>query len=511
VFHFDKSLILKDCVKIHNSHTIEINLIPFSNFIFRLLKFQFKIQSRGLKSSVTHDFVKDHHDLEAKIGSHLNIISNLIRFGKYDVEVDSLCSIKLKLVHIDTINKCSLLIKSFFLSIKEIWQNKLFSAEKVLSFYFEDLPVGVKSASSYLRSRLRGKGFFKLNISFFVFFWESFYFILVAKKIKIDRNKSNYSIMPEPCYSISLISRYLESNHMLRIDIENPLLFSSVEIPMTEIPWRPSSNFSSFDKSFSQTDQLDRYMSARIDTTNSPLWYMGPKNEFSKRLSSLKLDYCMKLENNANNYVIFLHSIRDANFLFGYDGFNGISDWADKTIQTLSNNTDNRIYIKFHPNVNYNEDSIEFNFLKFLVNKFSDCGFVRFVDPTISLVELAKTGKFVGISHHGSVLEELVYMGVPVICFYKALYFDIFEIGFRWKNRPEFEYMVKDYDNFFDSVKIQDDKNKVSNLIYQYRLLSFPELSRRIPKRFIKDYSYTSSKEFLVDYIAFSRSQYNSF
>ena len=98
------------------------------------------------------------------------------------------------------------------------------------------------------------------------------------------------------------------------------------------------------------------------------------------------------------------------------DGFNDVFHWLKFTINNcLENKKISKIYIKLHPNIDELNYPSNYHALRKLLISYATNKKVIFLNKTSSLIALCKNLKFYGITRCGSVAEEIVYLGQPMI------------------------------------------------------------------------------------------------
>jgi hypothetical protein len=158
------------------------------------------------------------------------------------------------------------------------------------------------------------------------------------------------------------------------------------------------------------------YLNGRIEKPLEYLWYMfNGVNRTDKALFDLS-GVEVKIQKNQLYVVVFLHSFDDAQYAYGLDGFDDLYHWTTETIDSLlANRNVNTIFVKPHPNSDYSSypgDKVAF---ERLVKRYKQRKRVVWLGKDISPKSFVDAGKFVGITHHGSIAEELTFLGIPVV------------------------------------------------------------------------------------------------
>jgi len=191
------------------------------------------------------------------------------------------------------------------------------------------------------------------------------------------------------------------------------------------------------------TLRAKNYMQERIDQPNR-LWYMVVgANNTDNQMWDID-DNLIDDMKNGLYVVLFLHSFDDGQFCFGVDGFDDLYHWTIFTInQLIANPNVTKVFVKLHPNttfIDYIGDGVAF---KKLYNLYAENRKLTWLRKDCSLKAIAKMDKVVGITHHGSVSEELTYLGVPVIASSFGPWGNAFAFVNIWRNPEEYKEMLK--------------------------------------------------------------------
>lgn len=116
--------------------------------------------------------------------------------------------------------------------------------------------------------------------------------------------------------------------------------------------------------------------------------------------------------------VIFLHDFGDGQFFHGIDEPYDLFTWTRQTIRALIDTTDARIFIKPHIVRRESKHRLNSAAITRLRLEFQDEGRVSWVPPDVTVVNLHECLSNIawfGITHHGTVAEDLSFLGVPVV------------------------------------------------------------------------------------------------
>ena len=169
---------------------------------------------------------------------------------------------------------------------------------------------------------------------------------------------------------------------------------------------------------------------------------------------------------NGISAIVYLHSFTDAQYIYGYDGYHDLMDWCLNTISLLNSNEHvSKVIVKPHPGINpvyHPGDSFATNYLKSKISKFDK---VQWADFHFDVNHINSLGLVVGITHHGSVAEELVFKKIPVIASTHSYWGEEYKFGYWWKD-------VKEYEKLISSKSITElvvTKNQ-TNELYRYAM-----------------------------------------
>ena len=189
--------------------------------------------------------------------------------------------------------------------------------------------------------------------------------------------------------------------------------------------------------------------------------------------------------------TVFLHSFNDGQYVYGYDGFSDIFSWAISAIDWLvQSQAISVVLVKPHPHVDYENSLIESKALELLQATFSAQRKVIFLKKDSSILRLAKQNKVIGITHHGSIIEELVFLRIPVICSTQGPWGRNYGFGLTYSNPDELELLLKKIDS--EAFPIISDKSYKELLayVYDYRIIGHQWEDKLFLKRIIREFSW---------------------
>ena len=161
--------------------------------------------------------------------------------------------------------------------------------------------------------------------------------------------------------------------------------------------------------------------------------YLKKKKTYNSKLISV----------NGTTVILYLHSFTDAQYTYGYDGYNDLRDWALRTIFLLNlNKYVSKIIVKTHPGINPIHHPGDVIANKYLKSKSSEFKKVQWADFHFDVNNIEKKESVVGITHHGSVAEELVFVKIPVIASTYSPWGNEYKFGYWWDNKKEYEDLI---------------------------------------------------------------------
>jgi hypothetical protein len=406
-------------------------------------------------------------------------------------------TISLKYVHLFL----SSYIRSIFLW-PEYYQGRHFEVQKFLNLHFQHIHIGDCIASTTLREKPQLAGSLRPCRELFHNLTDAICICNLCNKLPKNGSKPTYVMVPEPTYLHFIYARALHSaganiieagfSYYKKFDITKP---GQKYIS----PWfvRPRSNKPNID----EISQIRNYLQKRIFESDEKLWYMyiGQNDNTSTDI----LDICgnkIDLDDKNLYAVIFLHSFEDGQYFYGLDGFDDLYHWTTFTIdQCLKNSSINTIFIKQHPNVDYISFPADKLAFENLLQRYTSNERVVFIDKSSSLVHLTKSVRLFGITHHGSVAEELVYLHQPVIASTAAPWQSHYSFVRTWKNPKKYEILLDSLSIETWSAPSESEINSLYTYVQEYRLNDyqrmFPYQKTAEWVNFLKLYSGKTSLE----------------
>jgi hypothetical protein len=228
-----------------------------------------------------------------------------------------------------------------------------------------------------------------------------------------------------------------------------------------------------------EREQAALYMEARLASPQQHLPYMvtGGNRDTDQELRSVTGE-AVTVDGSNLTIALFLHSFDDAQYYFGCDGYSDLLEWTDTTIRLAVDNASvGRVLIKAHPN---SEESIYPKSRRselWLQNRYARENRVTWIDRRTSLRAIASIPHVVGITHHGSVAEELVFLGVPTIASRTAPWGDSYRFVRTWATPAEYEKMLAAVSLANYGEVSAEERDSLLTFLSEYRLRPFPATS----------------------------------
>jgi len=363
-----------------------------------------------------------------------------------------------------------------YLTARRLWQSchekGILQAQRLLHLEYRGVIIGDLLASTALRQYPQAGGSLHSCPGLWSMLLNA---VAICDYIAINipnDSKNLYVTIPEPTYLNSIYSRLLHKNGACVLTrhhyAKDFVLISSLE----EL-YNPKVVQTKKIAPLSDEDifRANNYLRERVELPNKHLWYMiQGVNCTDDQLLDLKGNL-IEIKEVGLCAVVFLHAFDDAQYGLGVDGFDDLYHWTIFTIDQLIDNPNvTKIYIKPHPNtdfIRYKGDKVAF---KRLCDRYDGCKKINWLQRDCSLKAIAKLGRVVGVTHHGSVAEELTYLGIPVIGTTFARWGTVFSFVHLWRSPSEYEKLLKSlsYENW-----VAPSTEMIDNLlgyVLEYRL-----------------------------------------
>jgi hypothetical protein len=209
------------------------------------------------------------------------------------------------------------------------------------------------------------------------------------------------------------------------------------------------------------------YLNKRIEDPASVLHYLNRSDKLHKDLLLDINGETVEIETAEFVIVLFPHMVSDANYWRGTDGYTDLVDWLEHTIRTLVLNENvSRIFIKFHrANQFYIGDIL---FENYIYKKYKSCGKLVFLNRLLSPSIFKGYKNILSVTHHGSIVEELVYMRIPCVRWVNSPGGEYQFCQFQWNSRPEYESFLS---NLHNVTEVSDaNLSALFDFVWNYRL-----------------------------------------
>ena len=335
---------------------------------------------------------------------------------------------------------------------KSALKNKVYLEYKVANVY-----AGLHVLSEALRSDYKSFGsIFHCRIGILTSLYRLHSSLVNIGEINLQTKNNSFVCGPDQEYTYGFFSRYMSDQGVCFVEM-SCLKYPYIKRELNE-KYYSRLNLSKLEIDFLdvEKDKITEYYKNRIERPWEAFRYKVEKYSSNKELTNL----------NGVTVILYLHSFTDAQYVYGYDGYHDLMDWCLSTISLLnSNEYISKVVVKPHPestSTYHPGDSIANKYLKSQLSKFDK---VEWADFHFDVNHIVSKGLVVGITHHGSVAEELVFKKIPVIASTNSYWGEEYKFGYWWKN-------VKDYENLISGKAITElvvTKTQIDEL-YRYAM-----------------------------------------
>lgn len=293
------------------------------------------------------------------------------------------------------------------------WQQRL------LSTSWRGVPLGDVIASDALARTPLSYGRLQPSASLIMSALEAT--LIVERVLSLSPNPRSFSLAPEPIYRHSIVSRTVQSlggkplgygmngdfglycdwTNAKQIDLKGPVVRSA----------------STVRKSVGHDPERIAMRRAWIEDRTSSRSAMIPS--FAESLNPGAKEVLSEVTRStaARVIVVFLHDFRDAQMYFGIDEFVDLYSWAEFVGLQASTCPDTLVIFKEHPADSTTANLTNQIALERLKRRLAPVG-VLFLDGSSVLqdvIDAVGRQRLIGVSHHGTVAEELTWQEIPVI------------------------------------------------------------------------------------------------
>jgi hypothetical protein len=369
-------------------------------------------------------------------------------------------------------------IRSYFIGIR-LWKKchieRQLLPQRFLSLKYKDLLIGDYLASYALRT----ESCLSLSLSrrLYSFLLEGIFICDYIWHDIEEKGSNAYVFINEVTYKQGIYRRAMHYLGVKVIDYSRSDFHSSTQFNVIYPSQYLPNVFSAIEPvvnnlSSKMKNESIKYLEGRIKQPEKYLWYMSTGYNLSnKRLLDIDEKPFELGENSGINTVIFLHSFDDAQYIFGFDGFDDLYHWTVFTLDCLLENKNvNNIFIKQHPNVNYQNYPGDKKGFEELFQRYKSKAKIKWLNKHSSLLSLLDLENVLGITHHGSVAEELVFLDIPVISSSYSPWGKYYRFSTIWNSIEEYQFLIFDLcqDKYKRPSELQ--KEELYKYIYNHRL-----------------------------------------
>jgi hypothetical protein len=360
---------------------------------------------------------------------------------------------------------------------RRLWHScfsqKKFRGTVFLDLTYRGVTIGDLAASEYLRWARRGDGRLRPSPRLF-FMLVDCVFICDTGFDRVQPSPRDAVFVLEPTYRHAAYQRTLRKRGLAVIDLKwweetGFKVFKNADPFRLAFRIPPPAN----DLMPDALTRAERYLQGRIADPVAHLGYLDTGSNDNAACQVLGDDgQVLTLDPRQLHVTVFLHSFDDAQYLYGNDGFDDLVDWAVATIAAcLANPRIATVLVKPHPTTWHGQFPNSRRGERWLKKRFSGESRVTWLDRRASLPALARTGKLVGITHHGSVAEELVYLNVPVIAYRYASWSEGYEFIRGWATPAEYLAMIGDLSDDSHEPVTEAERNSLLYYVHRGRLV----------------------------------------
>jgi hypothetical protein len=412
------------------------------NFFSLLLRF------KNLSTYLTKNKFKKLRSFLNSSNSKKDKLSELASFATGRLDQASLVvdDLEIKFVRVKLVRKNSVL-NFLTLSYRVVidylnyFRKSALKNKKYLNYKVGDIYAGLHVLSEALRSDYKSYGsIFHCRIGILAALYKLHSSVREYKEIVLPKDTISFVCGLAQEYIYGFFSRFmsdqgayfLETNNRQQPYIKRELkekYYSRLNLSQIKL------DFLNLDK-----DKISEYYKSRIERPWETFRYKVEKYSSNKELTNL----------NGSTVIVYLHSFTDAQYVYGYDGYHDLMDWCLNTISLLNSNEHiSKVVVKPHPestSAYHPGDSIANKYLRSQLSRFDK---VQWADFHFDVNHINSSGLVVGITHHGSVAEELVFNKIPVIASTNSYWGEEYKFGYWWKD-------VKDYENLISGKAITE-------------------------------------------------------
>ncbi len=345
-----------------------------------------------------------------------------------------------------------------------------------------DLVVSSFERCPYFKDRV------VLHPYLFYVLWKACYLVHVAEWLW-RRCPGSLTMTPEPSYVHSAAHRFLHGNGAVEVSIHRPCAAHEL-IPSggdgrngreLRREHRPAPDGS-------YLRDVEAYFETRLRDAKKAFYYMAAGQNDNSADIVLDSHFRPVHLNDTGVYaVVFLQSVMDATNLFGVDGFETVTDWTYHSIdRCLQNDQVEGILVKPHPGADYVAYPRDGLFVAAVKQRYAHNPRVRVLHACASLRRLCTGSRLVGLTKFGSVSEEMVYLGQPVIASRFAPWGDEYRFARTWTTIEGYDQLLEDISPQSWQPPTDEERAELFRYVVDYRLCEVgPE--ERFPRVMLAD------------------------
>ena len=411
-------------------------------------------------------------------------IIDLVRIQSSDVriQVDETLAISIERVEVGYAKSVWPTIRACFRALqywRECRQNGRLNVQALLLLRYRDVPVGDLVASetiglnSSAGGSLRRCGF----VALFGCLMDVVYTVDYILGRTWNAQEREYVTTSETTYLEELYRRTLKLRRFNILEFYDYSGRLRVVDPEEEVPnpfivrGRNGEQLSAH-----QIEHTWRYLAERVSDAGRQLWYMNVgHNAGGQERVVDEQGHVVARDDQSLTVVIFLHGFDDAQYMFGLDGYEDLYDWTVVSIdECLGNRHIGRVLIKGHPNIDLVTVSADKYAVERLRRRFQHEPRVEFIDRRTDIKALTSLGLVYGITHHGSVAEELVAVGLPVIASSIAPWGKNYPFLRLWDSPSEYAAILRGLTTTDWSIPGSREMEALVQYVHEYRLNILP-------------------------------------
>jgi len=322
---------------------------------------------------------------------------------------------------------------SLYLYFKLIVTDKDFRALSFNGIFIGDslLSVALRRSSSPS---------FKLGFRFFLYILRAINIIQLTKSLEINQ-KADFYLLFDWHYYERILYKCLAGGKVKLID---SLCYDRRESIKEIHPLVDCAPFVVKKRKFSLNNlrrkEVDKFFKLRFDNPSSFQWYLSGNGNLNSEYILDEDGQTLFLPDNGYVACIFLHSFVDGYVDTVWDGFIDQLEYLKFLIEKiLVCGFYDEILIKPHPQTFSSIYPTDEKGIEYLKRIFGNK--IKFLNKRASLVALSK-GNIICFSHHGSVVEECHYLGMPCVGFKHGPWREYSEFLYIWESKSDLERLI---------------------------------------------------------------------